>query len=168
MLACSDMSQVIYARVSDSLKEAVDAYAVDRAVTLTSAAVDLLERGLAAASDERSVANLETTVARVTAKKESVEARLSAAEGELTTMRVIGERSAKTTVGVCPNKACASPISGYDLLATGHCRQCGTSLAGLLAPSRASNGLNQMEVGVLLGAIGVALIGIGVTGMAGK
>jgi hypothetical protein len=45
------MTQVIYARVPEALKDAADLYANERGTTLTSAVVDLLGRGLAAFSD---------------------------------------------------------------------------------------------------------------------
>ena len=60
-------TEVIYARVPVPLKEAADAYASQRGKTLTGAVVDLLDRGLAAVSDERSVAQLEANLAQVTA-----------------------------------------------------------------------------------------------------
>src|SRR5258708_3450434 len=59
LLAFSDMSQVIYARVPEAVKSDVEEYADRQGVSLSSAAVDLLQRGLAAAGEERSIANLE-------------------------------------------------------------------------------------------------------------
>jgi hypothetical protein len=47
---------VIYPPVPVTLKEAADSYASQHGKTLTSAVVDLLERGLTAASSERSIA----------------------------------------------------------------------------------------------------------------
>ena len=147
------MSQVVYARVPDSLKEAVDLYAEQRGVTLTSAVVDLLERGLVAASDETSMTDLETKLAIASAEKAQVEANLTGAENELGTLRAFAQRSLQP-IGSCPNRTCGQPIRGYDLLALGHCPQCRQPLSGLLAP-RKPNSLNEREVGVLLGALGV-------------
>lgn len=161
------MSKVIYARVSDSLHEAVSDYAEDAAVTLTRATADLLERGLGAASDETSVATLEARAATVGAEKAEVETRLVAAESELMSLRSVVRRSTSTVVGRCPNEACQRPISGYDLLATGICANCNQALSDLLAPkSSATTGLDQREIGLLLGALGIALIAVGVSGMA--
>lgn len=155
----SDMSQVVYARVPDSLKDAVDLYAENRGVTLTSAVVDLLERGLVAASDETSVADLETKLAIASAEKAHVEANLAGAQNELGTLRAFARRSLQP-IGSCPNRACGQPIRGFDLLAIGHCPQCQQPLTDLLAP-RKPNSLNEREVGVLLGALGGALMALG-------
>ncbi len=161
------MAEVLYIRTPDSLKEAVDAYAEQRGVTLTSAVVDLIERGLAATTDERSVADLEKSLARVIAEKSGVEAHLVAATSELGALRSVVERS-QAVVGSCPNNACGQHITGYELLALGHCQVCREPLTDLLAPSRQPTTLDQRAVGVLLGALGVALIGVGIAGIAGK
>ena len=47
------MSAVIYARVPDSLKQALHAHAAERGLTLTTALVGLVERGLQAIADEQ-------------------------------------------------------------------------------------------------------------------
>ena len=159
VLGSSDMSQVVYARVPDSLKEAVDLYAEQRRVTLTSSVVDLLERGLVAASDETSMTDLETKLAIASAEKAQVEANLTGAQNELGTLRAFAQRSLQP-IGSCPNRTCGQPIRGYDLLALGHCPQCRQPLSGLLAP-RKPNSLNEREVGVLLGALGGALMAVG-------
>lgn len=153
------MSQVVYARVPDSLKAALDLYADQHGLTLTSAVVDLLERGLVAASDEKSMAHLETKLAIACAEKAQVEAKLAGAQNELGTLRAFAERSLQP-IGSCPNRACRQPIRGYDLLALGHCSHCQQALTELLAP-REPNSLNEREVGVLLGALGGALVAVG-------
>lgn len=150
------MSQVIYARVPDALKEAADEYASERGVTLTSGVVDLLERGLAASSDERSIADLEAKLAQAAAAKAESDARLAALINELGGLRAFAQR-ANLEVGRCPK--CTQPITGYELIALGQCRHCDRPLLDLLAPAASSPTLDQREVGILLGALGVALIG---------
>jgi hypothetical protein len=159
------MSHVIYARVPETLKEVVDGYAEERGVTLTSAAVDLLERGMAAVSDERSITNLETKLAQVTAEKAQSEAKLAVVMNELGGLRAFAQRAVQA-VGTCPNPACGQAITGYDLLALGRCNHCQQILTDLLAPRTSSANLNQRDVGLLLGALGVALIGAAIIGSA--
>lgn len=150
------MSQVIYARVPDSLKEAADLYASEQSVTLTAAVVDLLERGLVAATDERSIGDLERQLALTTAEKAQTQADLRVATNELTALRAFAQRATQTQVGKCPK--CDQAISGYELLGTGQCGKCGQSLLDLLAPVRDTS-LDQREFGLLVGALGAALVG---------
>ena len=154
------MSQVIYARVPDQLKDAADIYADERALTLTSAVVDLLQRGLAAVSDERSVAALEARVAALAADKAQVETQLQAAQNELGTVQLLAQRASQG-IGACPDPACGQPITGYDLFAVGHCAQCGAALAGLMVPAEQASTLNQRDFMILVGAIG-ALVGVAI------
>jgi hypothetical protein len=158
------MSQVIYARVPDNLKEAADVYASDRGITLTSAVVDLLAQGLAAASDELSITELSTRLAQTTAEKAEAEAKLSGAVNELGALRAFAERASQH-VGTCPS--CAQTITGYELLALGRCNHCGQTLMNLVAPSSPASHLDQREIGLLLGALGVALVGAAIIGSMG-
>ena len=151
------MSQVIYARVPETLKEATDFYAGQRGVTLTSAVVDLLGRGLAAVSDERSIAALETQLAETKAANVALEANVKTSESELAGLRAFAQQ-AERGVGRCPNKECGAEISGIDLLALRKCPKCGHALSDLLAPSVNTSTLNQREIGVLVGALAVVLI----------
>ena len=151
-------TEVIYARVPKPLKEAADAYASQRGATLTGAVVDLLDRGLTAISDERSIAELESNLARVTSEKAQAESEQHAVKTELMAVTTLSQR-ARQTVGTCPNPICRQPISGYDLLATGQCRQCGQTLSSLIAPATTSSTLDQRELIFLLGALG-AVVGM--------
>jgi antitoxin component of RelBE/YafQ-DinJ toxin-antitoxin module len=158
-------TQVIYARVPEAVKSDAEEYAEQRGLSLSSSVVDLLQRGLAAAGEERSVANLEAKVARLTREKGALEAKLAVAENEMSAMRSFAQRANTTKVGTCP--ACDSDISGLDLLATGRCGQCQHSLLDLLAPpppSKQKPMLDERAVGVLVGALGVALITAAVLG----
>jgi hypothetical protein len=150
------MSQVIYARVPSGVKEAADIYSSDRGMTLTAAVVDLLERGLAAVTDESSIAELERKLNRVTSEKTEAESELKVARSELTVLRAFAERATRTKVGKCPG--CQREITGYDLLGTGQCPKCERSLLDLLAPAH-NDGLDQREFGLLVGALGAALVG---------
>lgn len=150
------MSQVIYARVPDATKEAVDGYADERGVTLTSAVVDLLERGLGAVTDERSIAALEARVAQLDAEKTQVATQLRAAQTELGALGALSSRSHQV-VGRCPK--CKQDFTGYDLLATGRCEHCGQPLSDLLLAKKAADtsGLDANEFLLLLGALGAIL-----------
>src|SRR5579864_732952 len=102
LLAFSDMSQVIYARVPDSLKSAADLYANDQGVTLTRAVTDLMERGLAAATDEPSVEELQNRLARESAEKAQLQAELQGLRAEATALTALAQRVGQT-VGTCPS-----------------------------------------------------------------
>jgi len=127
-------TEVIYARVPKTLKEAADAYATQRGGSLTKAVADLLDRGLNATSDRRAVSDLETKLERVTAEKAQIESELHAARGELAVLNNLVQR-ARIRVGSCPKASCQQPITGYDLLGSGRCQSCGESLTGLVAPA---------------------------------
>ena len=147
-------TEVIYARVPSALKEAADAYASEHGKTLTGAVADLLDRGLNAASDERSIGQLEASLARVKAEKAEAEAELQAATTQLAALNALAQRASRK-VGDCPN--CHGQITGYDLLGTGHCQSCSQTLSGLIAPERTAPTLDQRELLVLVGALGAVL-----------
>jgi hypothetical protein len=168
MLAFSDMSQVIYARVSDVLKDAVDVYAEERGVTLTAAVSDLIERGLTAASDERSVVQLTAKLARTEADKARLDADLRVATGELSALKAFADRAAQTVVGKCPSPACGMAISGLDLLGAGRCRRCEQPFLDLLAPRSTTSTLDEREFGFIFGALGAVLVGAAILGAKGK
>lgn len=149
-------SEVIYARVPAELKEAADTYASQHGKTLTGAVVELLDRGLNAVSDERSIAGLQANLARVMAEKAEVEAELRSAETQLGAVQAFAMR-ARRTLGTCPK--CKEKITGADLLAAGECPSCGHALTSLIAPEAATPTLDQRELLVLIGALG-ALLGI--------
>jgi antitoxin component of RelBE/YafQ-DinJ toxin-antitoxin module len=158
------MTQTIYARVPDAVKEAADAYADAHAMTLASAVSDLLDRGLQAAADEHSVAELERRAADLSAEVEALQRRDRAISSAY---QAIAQRT-QQSVGACPS--CGEEVTGHDLLVVGRCPgpSCGTSLTPLLARSKPSSGakggLDEGEFAMLLGALGLALgvaVGIG-------
>jgi hypothetical protein len=160
------MSQVIYARVPDGLKGAVDEYAGERGVTLTSAVTDLLGRGLEAVTDAPSIAETERQLGEAKERMRERESAFAAAQGELTALRSLAQR-AQRRVGSCPQPNCGKPITGVDLLTTGSCRACGGTLSQLIDPStyiskgpgvdQPGQGLNERDFLLLLGAIGAVL-----------
>ena len=164
MLAFPDMSQVIYARVPEAVKADVEEYAEHHGVSLSSGVVDLLQRGLGAAGEERSIANLEMKLAKLSSEKSALEAKLQVADKEVGPLRSFAQRSATTTVGSCPG--CRSAITGLDLLGRGACGKCGYSLLELLAPRKPAPQpvLDDRAVGALVGALGVVLIAAAVLG----
>lgn len=82
-LALSYTAQVIYARVPDAVKEDADEYAGKQGLTLTSAVVDLIQRGLDAATNERSIANLESRLAKAAVEQAETHANLTVARNGL-------------------------------------------------------------------------------------
>ncbi len=147
-------TEVIYARVPTALKEAADAYASQHGKTLTGAVADLLDRGLNAASDERSITELQANLARVTAEKAALEAGLEVAGTRLAALKALAQRASRS-VGACPN--CQQQITGQDLLGTGQCPSCGQTLSDLIVPERTAPTIDQRELLVLVGALGAVL-----------
>jgi hypothetical protein len=160
------MTQVIYARVPDALKQAADAVASERGTTLAATISDLLRRGLESLTDVGSVSELQHAVRRLSTEKAEIEAARQKATSELGTLRALAERTAQR-VGVCPNDGCRLPITGYDLLATGSCSNCACALTSLLCPGPTASegthgmtgdtGLNERDFLLLLGAVGAAV-----------
>ena len=149
------MTNVIYARVPAEVKEAVDSYATQRGTTLSSAVVHLLERGLAAVSDEPSIQALQAALSALKTEKAAADAELHRARTELLTLNALSQRAGQQ-IGKCPSPGCDQAISGYELLAVGRCRT-GHALSTLLFPSTPQTTLDQREFMVLLGALGAVL-----------
>lgn len=149
------MSQVLYARLPDELKDATDAYASNRGATLTRAVVELLHRGLTAVAEEASIESLQTNLARTRAENEQIQAELRVAKSELQALATLAQR-AGSAVGRCPNQRCREEITGYDLLGVGRCPKCEQPLTSLITPAPKS-GLDQSEYMLLFGALGAVL-----------
>lgn len=151
------MSQTIYARVPDQVKEAADAYASENGMTLATAIASLLDRGLQASADEASVLDLEKHVAELNNEVELLRQRDAAAA---TAYSALAQRTAQP-VGTCPK--CGSSINGHDLLVAGRCSNpaCGASLSPLLGavskPKPGKGSLDDGDLKLLLGALGVVL-----------
>jgi len=156
------VSAVLYTRVPEALKQALQAHAAGRGLTQTRAIVELLEQGLQASRDERSRAELEGTLARSQGELEATRMRVREAEGALAAARAREEHTARTyaafaararqVLARCPR--CRKPLRGSDLLVSGRCPHCGKAVTELLAPApRAA--LDQTEYLALLGALGL-------------
>jgi len=159
-------AEVIYARVPSATKEAAEAHAAERGVTLTNAVSELLERGLQAISDEASVTQLERRAEDLQRQLESATLQIREAEMTVQGLRereaaltsayhALAERTAQA-VGTCPH--CHEAVRGYDLLVTGRCPSCNGGLVSLItAPKESRGALDETEFKVLLGALGLAL-----------
>src|SRR5437016_5520491 len=147
-------TEVIYARVPAPVKAAADAYASQHGKTLAGAIADLLERGLGAASDERSVRELQVNLAYVKAEKARVEADLAAARAQLATLSTLAHQ-ADRKVGTCPS--CQKPVTGRDLLEVRECPHCHQTLSDLIVPDQGTSTLDQRELLILVGALGAVL-----------
>ena len=156
------MSAVVYARVPDRLKSALQAYAGARALSLSRALVELVERGLIATEDEPSRGALEARLAAAKSELVDTRARLAASELRLQaaqereqatarTFSAFAERS-RQELATCPR--CRKPVLGSDLLISGRCADCARPLTSLLVPTRFP-GLVHDEYVALLGAIAV-------------
>ena len=164
------MSAVVYARIPDSLKKALEAHRAARGLTLSRAVVELLEQGLAASADEQSSPKPEAKLALLTSELEKTRGRLKEASLRLQAAREREQLSARTytalaararqRLALCPR--CREPVRGFDLLVSGHCpnANCGTALTSLLTPAPRA-GLDANEYLALLGALGV-LVGLAV------
>lgn len=151
---------VVYARIASGLKGQVEAYAHERGMTLTAAVIDLLERGLEAVSNGASVEQLrdrsvEQDRQLSTARVEMAEANaaLSSLQERERGMQTLAQR-AEQTLGPCPH--CSKPVSGFDVLVTGHCPSCARGLTSVLVGPQ-MKGLDQTELLLLLGALGIVL-----------
>ena len=147
-------TEVIYARVPAPLKEAADAYAGEHGTTLTAAVADLLDRGLSRVSEERGLAELQARLSRLTVEKAETEAELKTARSQVAALGTFAQQASRR-IGTCP--ACKQQITGHDLLVTGACRQCGHALSGLIAPEHSGSAIDQRELMILVGALGVLL-----------
>ena len=151
------MSQTIYARVPDQIKEAAEEYGSGQGLTLANAVAFLLDRGLQAVGDEGSIASLEQRIAEQHGELEILRQR------DRTTSAAYHALAQRTTqpVGTCPQ--CSTAITGRDLLVTGQCPNpdCRVSLTALLGIGTngvsAKGGLNDGDLKILLGALGLLL-----------
>jgi len=162
------MSTAIYARVPDSLKQALHAHAAERGLTLTAALVALLAQGLEAIAEKPSVAELEEKLAVASSERAQTHLRLqeaglrlqAAREREETTAhsyRALAERT-RQPLASCPR--CREPVRGDDLLVSGHCPNpnCRRALSSLLLPAPRA-GFDPNGYLALLGALGI-IVGV--------
>ena len=156
------MSAVVYARVSDVLKQALQAHASARGQTLTNAVVELVEHGLEAVANEQRRSELERRLAQTTdaltetrAALQEAELRLQAArEQEALSARTYSAFAERARIELASCPSCRTPLLGTDVLARGRCPNCGKPLTSLLVPTRFAE-LAQNEYLALLGALSV-------------
>jgi hypothetical protein len=156
------MSAVVYLRVPDALKQALDAHAHERGLSLTQAARELIERGLEQPAAGKPVSERQGTPALASGELEKTRARLKQAELGLRAAREREQLTARTyaafaerarhELASCPG--CHKPLRGSDLVVSGHCPHCETALTQLLLPTRIGS-LVVNEYSALLGALGV-------------
>jgi hypothetical protein len=137
----------IYARIPADLKDATDAYAAERGMTLASAVADLLGRGMEAASGEAAVTALEARARELQQELDQVRPALDAVQARL-----------PQVLGTCK---CGRSLTGEDFLIRGVCPDCKLGLSGTLAgaPGAADNGatVNAVDLTPFLAGIGIAL-----------
>jgi rubrerythrin len=163
------VSTVVYARVPDTLKQALEARARERGLSQTATVVELLEQGLQASDDQRSEAlgrelasstgQLERTRARLTQAEARLEAAQQREQALSRSLRALAER-ARHELASCPQ--CRKPLRGYDLLVTGHCPNCNRAITTLLTPRPQTGAPDKDEYLALLGALG-SLVGLALT-----
>ena len=166
------MSAVVYTRVPDALKQALQARAREGGLSLNAAAVELIERGLGVIEDERSSEGLERALQACASELDETRARLAEAELRLQAAREREQLSARTyaafterarhELASCPR--CRKPLRGCDLFVSGRCPNCANALSSLLVPTRIGS-LVVNEYLALLGALGV-LAGLAMTASA--
>jgi DNA repair exonuclease SbcCD ATPase subunit len=160
------VSTVVYARVPDTLKQALEARARERGLSQTATVVELLEQGLQASDDQRSEAlgrelasstgQLERTRARLTQAEARLEAAQQREEALSRSLRALAER-ARHELASCPQ--CRKPLRGLDLLVTGHCPNCNRAITTLLTPRLQTGAPDKDEYLALMGALG-GLLGL--------
>lgn len=159
-------STVVYARVPPEIKEAAEAHAEARGMTLTAAITDLLSRGLEATENLRSAGALEAEAHRLRAELDGARAEVAGAQAQAqavtASFQSLSHRLTQP-LAPCPNQACRGTVRGYDLLVTGRCPRCRASLAVTLA--QVATGTKPVDKPddwlLLLGAVGAA-IGAGI------
>jgi hypothetical protein len=151
-------TSVLYARIPDPLKEALDQEAAKAGTTLTTAIREAIEDGLEARSNKRSIHVLEKELA-------TLRRQLGDARRELQTVKdresanqrahAALAKQLERTVGSCPK--CDHEVKGDDLLINGACSSCGGGLTDLLMPAGGKGDIDRNEYLFLVGAVGIVL-----------
>jgi hypothetical protein len=140
------MSDVLYARAQPELKEAVDAFAEGRGLSMNAAVVELVTRGLQSVSAEGAT---RAALDKLEHDKTNLAKQLAAHEAQTQNMQAFIEQ-AKGPAGSCPNTKCDTSLTGLDLL-RGRCPKCGTALSSLPATNKPLDG----QLLLLIGAVGL-------------
>jgi hypothetical protein len=147
------VTEVVYARVPGSLKQALEAHAGERGLTLTAAVVELLRHGLEAIASAPSLSELERQLAACRSERGQLRARLQEAELRLEAARERQEIAAQSYRALAER-------TRQQLARCSRCPNpsCGTALSSLLLPAPRA-GVDANEYLALLGALGV-LVGL--------
>lgn len=140
------VTDVLYARAQPDLKAAVDAFAEGRGLSMNAAIVDLVTRGLAAVQSEDAT---RTALEKLESEKAKLTKQLAAQQSQSQNLQAFVEQ-AKGPAGVCPNRPCATSVTGLDLL-RGRCPACGAALSSLPTTSKPLDG----QLLLLIGAVGL-------------
>ena len=149
-------TDVIYARVQPSLKEAVEAYAGEAGMTLTAAVSDLLARGIEATTKERSVTDLSEALAKARLDLAHGRSRIATLEERERNLHAVLAQLDSGTLGHCPTPGCNAPLSASDLVVRRMCPR-GHTLGMVLEQVAKAPGLNPTEVLAAVAAIGLLL-----------
>lgn len=154
----------LYLRIPTETKDAIEAHAHDQGYTLTTAAIELLQAGLQAEQDRRSVAAIGAELAELRQQnldvQEALQREQSARINAEHQQRILAQASSawstrsQQIVGKCPR--CKSPLRGHDVLVTGMCPKpgCGQGVGTGLAEGP---GMEPKELLMVLGAAGLLL-----------
>ncbi|MGH3085308.1 MAG: hypothetical protein ACRDNP_14890, partial [Gaiellaceae bacterium] len=171
----SCMSAVLYLRLPDAAKQALQARARERELSLNATVCELIEQALAAVADERASEELERKLAASTSELEQTRTRLAetgrrlqiARERDKTIARLQGALAerARHELASCPQ--CRKPLRGCDLLVSGHCPQCTRPITELLIPRPQTGAPDRDAYLALLGALG-GLVGLALGTTSGR
>lgn len=159
---------VVYARIPDELKAALDAYCEERRMKLTAAMVELMETGLDAVTNQATVESLQSRLAAAELDVATTRELATQAENARSAMAAQLERQSQAyelvagrlnqPLGKCPN--CKAAITGLELVVFNACQHCKKSLSSMLDPKTSAAGtLNGPEYALLIGALGL-LVGM--------
>jgi hypothetical protein len=144
-------TETIYVRVPETTKRAARDYSEAKGTTLTSAIGDLLERGLEAVENDESIRRLQLLL-------QAKDIELQQAES-----RIQGLRALSTTpLGACGT--CQSVVTAEDVLVRGKCPRGHTMRPPGAADKQSPNGLDDKQALVLIGAVGLLLGALALSG----
>ncbi len=153
-------TESLYFRGSPRLRDDVEKFGLARGLTLSSALAVLVERGLEAEVNEKSLRNLERQVQQLTNELAVLRERdrnwsaiFNSLQGQLRTVRV----------GKCPS--CANDVTAYDYMLAHVCpwQECQNTLNQVMPASQEQF---PPALAALVGALGGLLVG-GLAGSSG-
>ena len=145
------MTAVVYTRVPETLKQALDSYAGEQGISVNAATIGLIEHGL---EHDQTQDELERQRTRLTQTEQALQTARTREQTSRRLHRSLAEKAAQP-IGSCPH--CRKPITGYDLLATSSCPHCQKPLSSYLPPAPRP-WLDQPGYLTLIGALSLLLI----------